>query len=250
MATGVRPVCRRGRRALAPHRLPRSERQHARDRGLSGRLRGHARRALSRPRHAAGRPHRSAPNRPNRWLDDLGALPRRPVDRLGLQPPRQQRHLSALGLPTGALHPVGQAAVDPRAPSAAALAFAARRSLVRARARARDAEYGGVFYGFGPDFAVCDDRKYHWVQAETLACAALLGARTGNAVHRDWYDHLWAYCWQNWVDHRHGAWLRLLSRTNVNTTDEKSPAGKVDHHTMGACCGIVGALKHTSPAGR
>ena len=120
----------------------------------------------------------------------------------------------------------------------------------RALARARDAQYGGLFYGFGPDFAVCDDRKYHCVQAETLACAALLGARTGNAVHRDWYDHLWAYCWQNWVDHRHGAWLRLLSRTNVNTTDEKSPASKVDHHTMGACCGIVGALKHTSPAGR
>jgi mannose/cellobiose epimerase-like protein (N-acyl-D-glucosamine 2-epimerase family) len=96
----------------------------------------------------------------------------------------------------------------------------------RALARAWGAEYGSVFYGFGPDFAVCDDRKYHCVQAETLACAALLGARTGNAVHRDWYDRLWAYCWQNWVDHLHGAWFRSLSRTNVNTTDEKSPARK------------------------
>ena len=55
----------------------------------------------------------------------------------------------------------------------------------RALTRVWDAEYGGVFYTFGPDFAVCDDRKCHWVQAETLACAALLGARTGSAVHRD-----------------------------------------------------------------
>ena len=70
------------------------------------------------------------------------------------------------------------------------------------------------------------------------------------AVYRDWYDRLWAYCWQNWVDHLHGAWFRLLSRTNVNTADEKSPVGKVDYHTMSACHDIVGALKHTLPAGR
>ncbi len=113
----------------------------------------------------------------------------------------------------------------------------------RALEHAWDTEHGGLFYGFGPDFAVCDDRKYHWVQAETLACAALLGARTGKAVYWDGYDRLWAYCWRHWIDHRHGAWFRLLTRENVNTTDEKSPAGKVDYHTMGACYDILGALK-------
>jgi mannose/cellobiose epimerase-like protein (N-acyl-D-glucosamine 2-epimerase family) len=113
----------------------------------------------------------------------------------------------------------------------------------RALERAWDAGHGGLVYGFGPDFVVCDDRKYHWVQAETLACAALLGARTGKAVYWDGYDRLWAYCWRHWVDHRHGAWFRLLTRENVNTTDEKSPAGKVDYHTMGACYDILGALK-------
>jgi mannose/cellobiose epimerase-like protein (N-acyl-D-glucosamine 2-epimerase family) len=113
----------------------------------------------------------------------------------------------------------------------------------RALEHAWDTEHGGLFYGFGPDFAICDDRKYHWVQAETLACAALLGARTGKAVYWDGYDRLWAYCWRHWVDHRHGAWFRLLTRENVSTSDEKSPAGKVDYHTMGACYDILEALK-------
>jgi len=112
----------------------------------------------------------------------------------------------------------------------------------RALEHAWDAEHGGLVYGFGPDFAVCDERKYHWVQAETLACAALLGARTGKAAYWDWYERLWAYCWRHWVDHRHGAWFRLLTRENVNTSDEKSPAGKVDYHTMGACYDILRAL--------
>jgi mannose/cellobiose epimerase-like protein (N-acyl-D-glucosamine 2-epimerase family) len=106
-----------------------------------------------------------------------------------------------------------------------------------------DHEHEGLFYGFGPDFTICDDRKYHWVQCETLATAAVLGRRTGKHVYWEWYDRLWAYCWRHWVDHRHGAWFRLLTRDNVNTTDEKSPAGKVDYHTTGACYAILPALE-------
>ena len=106
-----------------------------------------------------------------------------------------------------------------------------------------DDTHGGLYYGFGPDFSICDERKYHWVQAETLAAAALLGARTGKAVYWEWYERLWAYCWQHWVDHEHGAWFRLLARDNFNATDEKSPAGKVDYHTMGACYDILSILK-------
>ena len=106
-----------------------------------------------------------------------------------------------------------------------------------------DDEYGGLYYGFGPDFSICDDRKYHWVQCESLAAAALLGQRTGKAVYWRWYEQLWDYCWQHWIDHEHGAWYRLLTRENVNTTDEKSPAGKVDYHTTGACYEIITTLK-------
>jgi mannose/cellobiose epimerase-like protein (N-acyl-D-glucosamine 2-epimerase family) len=45
------------------------------------------------------------------------------------------------------------------------------------------------------------------------------------------------------VDHRHGAWFRILEPNNVKTTDEKSPAGKVDYHTTGACWAILPALQ-------
>jgi mannose/cellobiose epimerase-like protein (N-acyl-D-glucosamine 2-epimerase family) len=106
-----------------------------------------------------------------------------------------------------------------------------------------DPEHEGLYYGFGPDYAICDDRKYHWVQCESMATAALLGKRTGKAKYWDWYDRLWSYCWRHWVDHEHGAWFRLLTRNNVNTTDEKSPAGKVDYHTTGACYEILATLK-------
>jgi mannose/cellobiose epimerase-like protein (N-acyl-D-glucosamine 2-epimerase family) len=113
----------------------------------------------------------------------------------------------------------------------------------RAFDKAWDPDHGGLYYGFGPDFKICDDRKYHWVQCESLATAAVLGKRTAKAVYWDWYERLWAYCWRHWVDHEHGAWFRLLTRDNVNTTDEKSPAGKVDYHTTGACYEIVAALE-------
>jgi mannose/cellobiose epimerase-like protein (N-acyl-D-glucosamine 2-epimerase family) len=116
-----------------------------------------------------------------------------------------------------------------------------------ALARGWDAEHGGVVYGFAPDGAVCDDDKYFWVQAEALAAAALLGARTGEAGYWELYDRIWAYCWEHFVDHRHGAWYRILTRDNRKYSDEKSPAGKVDYHTMGACWEVLNVLPGRAP---
>ena len=50
----------------------------------------------------------------------------------------------------------------------------ARHLFDVAVARSWDAERGGLYYGFAPDGSVCDDDKYFWVQAESLATAALL----------------------------------------------------------------------------
>jgi mannose/cellobiose epimerase-like protein (N-acyl-D-glucosamine 2-epimerase family) len=105
--------------------------------------------------------------------------------------------------------------------------------------KAWDDQHGGLFYGFAPDDSICDDIKYFWVQAESLAAAALLGARTGDAAYWDWYDRLWAYSWEHFVDHKHGAWYRILGPDNAKLTDEKSPAGKTDYHTMGACYEVL-----------
>ena len=105
-----------------------------------------------------------------------------------------------------------------------------------------DAENGGLCYSLAPDLAVCDFHKYFWVQAESAAAAAMLAQRTGNAEYWDWYERLWAYSWTHFVDHEHGAWFRILDRENRKLSDEKSPAGKVDYHTMGACYDILGVL--------
>jgi len=111
-----------------------------------------------------------------------------------------------------------------------------------------DSTHHGLVYGFAPDekhhgkFTFCDTDKYFWVQAESLAAAALLATRTGEGGYWDWYDRLWAYSWEHLVDHRHGAWYRILTRDNRKYSDEKSPAGKTDYHTMGACYEVLNAL--------
>jgi mannose/cellobiose epimerase-like protein (N-acyl-D-glucosamine 2-epimerase family) len=122
----------------------------------------------------------------------------------------------------------------------------ARRLFDTAVARTWDPEFGGLCYGFAPDGSICDDDKYYWVQAESLAAAALLAERTADPDYQDWYDRLWRYAWTHLVDHEHGAWYRILTRDNRKYGDEKSPAGKTDYHTMGACYEVINALERAS----
>jgi mannose/cellobiose epimerase-like protein (N-acyl-D-glucosamine 2-epimerase family) len=113
-----------------------------------------------------------------------------------------------------------------------------------------DASHGGLVYGFantGDDplhdpLAVCDGDKYFWVQAESIAAAAALAIQTGNASSWEWYDRLWTYAWRHFVDHEYGAWYRILAPDNRKLSDEKSPAGKVDYHTMGMCHEVLDLL--------
>jgi mannose/cellobiose epimerase-like protein (N-acyl-D-glucosamine 2-epimerase family) len=107
-----------------------------------------------------------------------------------------------------------------------------------------DAQHGGLVYGLDREGAFYDSDKYHWVQAESLAAAALLAERTGDAGFWEWYERLWDYSWRHLVDHQYGAWYRILSRDNRRYSDEKSPAGKADYHTIGAC---VDALSVVAP---
>jgi len=118
----------------------------------------------------------------------------------------------------------------------------ARALFDTAYARSWDAEFGGLVYGFDPDGEFYDTDKYFWVQAESLAAAALLAQRTGEPVYWQQYQALWEYSWQHFVDHRYGAWFRILNRDNSKVTDEKSPAGKTDYHTMGACYEVLKVL--------
>lgn len=108
-----------------------------------------------------------------------------------------------------------------------------------ALAQSWDNTYGGICYGFAPDGAVCDDDKYFWVQAESFAAAALLYEATQDKTYRDWYVKIWDYSWTHMVDHQYGAWFRILTRDNQKYDDHKSPAGKTDYHTMGACYEVL-----------
>jgi mannose/cellobiose epimerase-like protein (N-acyl-D-glucosamine 2-epimerase family) len=127
-----------------------------------------------------------------------------------------------------------------------------------------DDEHGGIVYGFAfeslrepsprpvvaeGDAYACDDDKYFWVQAEAIAAAARLFDATGDRVYRDWYQRIWAYAWERFVDHRHGAWYRILDRANRKYDDRKSPAGKTDYHTMGACHDVLQLIRSKNPFG-
>jgi mannose/cellobiose epimerase-like protein (N-acyl-D-glucosamine 2-epimerase family) len=128
------------------------------------------------------------------------------------------------------------------------LAPTARHLFDTALAHSWDEMRGGMYYGFAPDHRICDDDKYFWVQAESLAAAALLARRTGEEKYWAWYDKLWAYSWQHMVDHRYGAWYRILDADNRKYSDEKSPAGKTDYHTMGACYEVQRSLRRNNQA--
>ena len=114
----------------------------------------------------------------------------------------------------------------------------------RALEIAWDTDHGGLCYGFDPNGQICDTDKYFWVQAESIAAAALLALHTENKKYWYWYDRFWRYAWEHMIDHKHGAWYRILKQNNEKYDDLKSPAGKTDYHTMGACYEIIRALEN------
>lgn len=115
----------------------------------------------------------------------------------------------------------------------------AQRFFDVAMQRGWDDTHGGLVYGFAPDGSVCDADKYFWVQAESFAAAAGLALHTGEQRYWDWYERIWAYSWAHMIDHQHGAWFRIRTPDNRAYSDEKSPAGKTDYHTMGACWDVL-----------
>ncbi len=118
----------------------------------------------------------------------------------------------------------------------------AQRLFDTALARAWDDANGGICYGFAPDGSICDGDKYFWVQAESFAAAALLAKRTDEQRYWVWYDRIWDYSWEHMVDHQYGAWYRILDQQNRKYDDKKSPAGKTDYHTMGACYEVLNVM--------
>ena len=114
----------------------------------------------------------------------------------------------------------------------------------QAYSKAWDEKQGGLIYGFAPNGECCDDDKYFWVQAESFAAAAALYQITKKEVYLQQYQAIWQYSWEHFVDHKYGAWFRVLKANNDKYTTEKSAAGaKCDYHTLGACFSVLAGLK-------
>ena len=103
---------------------------------------------------------------------------------------------------------------------------------------------GGLVYSFTPraPYAVCSADKYKWVSAESLATAARLAVVTGDAAYWQWYERLWQWSWQHLIDHTYGGWYRLVGRDGKRLDELKSPPGKVDYHSTGACRDVLATL--------
>lgn len=106
----------------------------------------------------------------------------------------------------------------------------------------RDLEFGGIYYGYAPDGAICAPSKYYWVHSETIATAWRLFQRTADQSYSADYENLWRYSWDHFVDHDHGAWYRILNREGKKMTLQKSPPGKTDYHTVGVVWDILDNL--------
>lgn len=102
-----------------------------------------------------------------------------------------------------------------------------------------DPVHGGVVYSVAPDGTIAAAEKYHWVMSEGLAAAWRLYCRTGEPRYRDDYESLWRFSWDHLVDHEYGAWFRVVTREGNKIDALKSPPGKTDYHTLGACWEIL-----------
>lgn len=102
-----------------------------------------------------------------------------------------------------------------------------------------DTEFEGLVYGFAPDGSFSDAHKYFWVHAEGFAAAWRLYRYTGQERYLEDYNRLWGYSWKTLIDHEHGAWFRIRTREGQAVDKLKSPPGKTDYHTMGACWDVL-----------
>ena len=111
-------------------------------------------------------------------------------------------------------------------------------------ARLGQTQYGGICYGFAPDGACATPTSISGYRRNPWPPRRCWHARSGGAVYWDWYQRIWGYSWEHLVDHQYGAWYRILTRDNRKYSDEKSPAGKTDYHTMGACYEVLRLLRN------
>jgi len=109
-----------------------------------------------------------------------------------------------------------------------------------------DYQRGGMHYTFAPDGRILDMDRYYWVLSETFVAAALLAVRTDEPRYWDWYDRVWGFADQYFVDHEYGAWFRILNADNEKYDDMKSSPSKTDYHPLAACYETLEAMRRVA----
>lgn len=102
-----------------------------------------------------------------------------------------------------------------------------------------DNEFGGLVYSIAPDGQYCATEKYFWVHAEAFAAAWRLYKLTGEHRYLQAYTSIWQWAWKYLVDHKYGAWFRVVNRNGSAIDNKKSPFGKTDYHTLGSCWDVL-----------
>ena len=112
----------------------------------------------------------------------------------------------------------------------------------RAIAIGWDNQFGGIVYGVAPDGSFCAAEKYFWVHAEAFAAAWRLYKQTHDDKYIADYQRIWRWSWEHLIDHTHGAWYRIRNRDGSAVDNRKSPPGKADYHTLGACWDVLAQI--------
>jgi mannose/cellobiose epimerase-like protein (N-acyl-D-glucosamine 2-epimerase family) len=115
----------------------------------------------------------------------------------------------------------------------------ARELFDRAMQMGWDEQYGGIVYGVAPEGQFCSAEKYFWVHAEAFAAAWRLYQFYGEDKYLHDYQRIWMWSWKHLIDHKHGAWYRVRNRDGSAINNQKSPLGKADYHTLGACWDVL-----------
>jgi mannose/cellobiose epimerase-like protein (N-acyl-D-glucosamine 2-epimerase family) len=71
--------------------------------------------------------------------------------------------------------------------------------------------------------------RMHWVMAEAIAAAAVLGQRTGDPVYERWYQRFWDFAGRYLIDSDHGNWHHELDPDNQPATTVWSGKPDVYH---------------------
>ena len=101
----------------------------------------------------------------------------------------------------------------------------------------RDADYGGIFYGFARMEKLVRLQIFLG-QAESIATAWRLFCLTEKPDYRDDYLEFWRYAWDHFVDHHMALGLEFSLERAKKSIDLSLP-GKTDYHVLTVCWDIL-----------